>query len=82
MNATMSLASAEPKSTGFLAVAAAREERSAILGALAIAGVWILVIATVLFGILAPLNASFAACNNVSPEQIASRPVATNICPS
>jgi hypothetical protein len=34
--------------------------RSSILAALAIASIWVLVVAAVLFGVLAPLNNSFA----------------------
>jgi cytochrome b len=40
--------------------AASSSDGSSILGALAIASVWILVLAAVLFGVLAPLNNSFA----------------------
>jgi hypothetical protein len=49
--------------------AAGTSDRSSILGALAIAGVWILVLAAVMFGVLAPLNNSFA-CGSAGNDEL------------
>ena len=59
MNAASHTASVELNATPILTAATTRGA-SSILGALAIGGMWILVLAAVLFGVLAPLNNSFA----------------------
>lgn len=69
MNASTQSPSIEVTGTPFLSAAAARGGRSSILAALAIASIWILVVAAVLFGVLAPLNTSFA-CTSVHQGEL------------
>lgn len=67
MNAASHTASVELNATPILTAATTRSA-SSILGALAIGGMWILVLAAVLFGVLAPLNNSFACAGAASGE--------------
>lgn len=67
MNAASHTASVEVNATPFLTAATTRGA-SNILGALAISFMWILVFAAVLFGVLAPLNNSFACASAAHGE--------------
>src|SRR5262249_35290038 len=67
MNATSHTASVEVNATPILSAATTREA-SSVLGALAISGMWILVLAAVLFGVLAPLNNAFACTSAAQGE--------------
>ncbi len=60
MNASTKSAPVEVTRMPILTAAATTNGRSSILAALAIASIWVLVVAAVLFGVLAPLNNSFA----------------------
>ena len=67
MNAASHTAAVDVNATPILTAATARGG-SSVLGALAISGMWILVIAAVLFGVLAPLNDSFACADAARGE--------------
>ncbi len=69
MNASTKNPSVELTGTPFLTAAATAGGRSSILAALAIASIWVLVVAAVLFGVLAPLNTSFA-CTSVHQGEL------------
>jgi len=63
VNASTKSPSVEVTGIPFLTAAASADGRSSILAALAIASIWVLVVAAVLFGVLAPLNNSFACAS-------------------
>jgi hypothetical protein len=60
MNASTETAPVEVIGNAILTAATTTDGRSSLLAALAIASIWVLVVAAVLFGVLAPLNESFA----------------------
>jgi hypothetical protein len=60
MNASTKSAPVEVTANPILTAATITDGRASILAALTIASIWILVVAAVLFGVLAPLNNSFA----------------------
>src|SRR6266849_528382 len=63
VNTSTKSPSVEVTGIPFLTAAATADGRPSILAALAIASIWVLVVAAVLFGVLAPLNNSFACAS-------------------